>query len=94
MVRYHKAKKKKKKKSRKHVTIIHIHHSGIIGCQTQNKRTHAHTNKYNDIFHTCRGIIDAVLCSSCLPDIKACIGGFNTKLKKKPKLLGCNVDLD
>lgn len=33
-----KAKKKIKKKSRKHVTIIHIHHSGIIGCQTQNKK--------------------------------------------------------
>lgn len=88
MVRYHES-KKKKKKSRKHVTIIHIHHSGIIGCQTQNKRTHTHThtNKYNDIFHTCRGIIDAVLCSRCLPDIRACIGGFNTKLKKKKLLV-------
>lgn len=43
MVRYHES-KKKKKKSRKHVTIIHIHHSGIIGCQTQNKRTHTQIN--------------------------------------------------
>lgn len=90
MVRYHESKKKKIQKTCHNNTYIYIIQE--LSVAKHKIKEHTHTNKYNDIFHTCRGIIDAVLCSSCLPDIKACIGGLNTKLKKK--ILGCNVDLD
>lgn len=78
MVRYHES-KKKKKKNPENMSQLYIYIIQELSVAKHKIKEHTHTNKYNDIFHISRGIIDAVLCSSCLPDIRACIGGFNTK---------------